>query len=209
MALIPAVALVHLEAQLPVRSWLTTRVSRNVREVSVTGHVDGLTGDPARGYVIATSNEDGNSTFNLIYPLIGAVATYTYQPSPAFQGVGGTDSVAIINGRILISHSNPANTAQATLYYATLNQQKLIAHLTPVYYDDSHAVVVNNGSKIQMARLTPTRTISCQRRVLISPVISWRTSQADGVLVFASGLPSTPSVHPGHERQRSGKQATN
>jgi hypothetical protein len=58
-----------------------------VRQVVVNGHVDGLIADLETG-TLATSNEAANSFLALIYPTLGAVATYTYGPSPEVSGNG-------------------------------------------------------------------------------------------------------------------------
>ena len=66
-----------------------------VKTISVTGHVDGVTGDPRLHMLIVTSNEDANSTFNLVDPVAGTVTAYAYSPSPEVSGNGGTDSIAL------------------------------------------------------------------------------------------------------------------
>jgi hypothetical protein len=157
-----------------------------VREIAVNGHVDGLTADPADGTIIATSNEDANSTLVLIYPLIGAVATYKYSPSPTVSGNGGTDSIAILNGHMYISHSNPNNVTQATTYEVTLDQTTLTAYLTPLFYDNSQAKSVNIGSIVTMALTDPDTNYVMP---LASPMFAGdlaTISQADGLIIFAS-----------------------
>jgi len=93
-----------------------------VKTIDVTGKVDGLTADPALGVLIATLNEDDNSRFNLVDPLTGAVVTYTYSPIPAVDNTGGTDSIAVRDGNIYVSHSNP---------YDTTPSHRLLRHPAP------------------------------------------------------------------------------
>jgi hypothetical protein len=165
-----------------------------VRSINITGKVDGLTADPWLGAVIATVNEDDNSAFNLVYPFLGAVATYTYSPNPAVSGNGGTDSIAVVNGAIYVSHSNPDNLVQATDYLVTLHPTTLIAVLTPAFFDDSHATDVVTGQTITMALTDPDTNY-------VMPLASPRfagdlatISQADGRLIFASHLAGTPRI---------------
>jgi hypothetical protein len=161
---------------------------RIVRQILVTGKVDGLTADPKTGRLIATVNEDNNSALNIIYPVLGAVATYTYSPSPAFQGNGGTDSIAIRNGEIFVAHSNPANTAQATDYRVKLDQDTLVAHLTPVFRDNSSALSVLTQKKVTLALTDPDTNYFMPSS---SPRFGGHLatiSQADGQIIFATNL---------------------
>jgi hypothetical protein len=166
-----------------------------VMTINVTGKVDGLTADPWTGTLIATANEDDNSAFNILYPALGAVATYTYSPNPAFSGNGGTDSIAIKDGTIYLAHSNPANTAQATDYLVTLHRTTLVAQLTPVFWDNSTVINAVTGASTTLALTDPDTNF-------IMPSASPRfagtlatVSQADGELIFASHLGGTPRLH--------------
>jgi hypothetical protein len=165
-----------------------------VREVKVTGHVDGLTADPQDGVIIATANEDANSTLNLIYPVLGAVATYTYSPDPSgLSGTGGgTDSIAILDDRIYISHSNPSDTTEATSYEVTLERSTLTAYLTPVFYDDSQATNMTTGATVTMALTDPDTNYVMPRS---SPLFGGdlaTISQGDGKIIFAAHPHNNP-----------------
>jgi hypothetical protein len=165
-----------------------------VREIAVNGHVDGLTADPQDGVLIATSNEDANSTLSLIYPLLGAVATYSYSPNPEVSGSGGTDSIAIFQGHIYVSHSNPYDTSQPTTYEVKLDQLTLTAHLTPVFYDDSQAKSVNTGLVVTMALTDPDSNYVMPQT---SPKFAGNLatiSQGDGKIIFASDLEDKPHL---------------
>jgi hypothetical protein len=165
-----------------------------VREIAVNGHVDGLTADPKNGTLIATSNEDANSFLSLIYPALGAVATYTYSPSPEVSGNGGTDSIAILGGHLYISHSNPNDVSQATTYEVALDQTTLTAYLTPIFYDNSQAKSVNTGSVATMALTDPDTNYIMPRA---SPMFAGdlaTISQGDGKIIFASHLPNHPQL---------------
>jgi hypothetical protein len=165
-----------------------------VRAIPLSGHVDGVTADPATGQIIATTNEDANSALFLINPATGAVTTYTYAPDPAVSGNGGTDSIAIQGSHIYISHSNPNDLTQPTAYEVALNPTTLIAQLTPMFYDDSAATDALTGGTIIMALTDPDTNY-------IMPAASPRyagelatISQGDGRLVFASHLPNTAQL---------------
>ena len=167
-----------------------------VRSIQVTGKVDGLTADPQMGVVIATVNEDDHSAFNLIYPAIGAVATYTYSPDPAVDGNGGTDSIAVINGQIYVSHSNPNDVTQATDYKVTLDRSTptLTADLTPVFYDNSMATNALTGATVQLGLTDPDTNYVMPKE---SPSFAGdlaTISQADGLIVFASHLSHSPQL---------------
>jgi hypothetical protein len=160
----------------------------------VTGKVDGLAADQEMGALIATDNEDVNSSFNLIYPALGAVATYKYSPDPAISGVGGTDSIAVLNDRIYVVHSNPLDTTQPTVYKVTLDRLTLTAYLTPVFYDNSTAINVNTGSTVQMGLTDPDTNFVMPRA---SPIFAGdlaTISQGDGEIIFASHLVSSPRL---------------
>jgi hypothetical protein len=163
-----------------------------VREIPVNGHVDGVTADPASNTIIVTSNEDANTFLSVIYPVLGAVATYHYNVDPAVSGNGGTDSIAILHGQIYISHSNPNDTTQPTTYDAILDQNTLTAYLTPVFYDNSQATSVNTGSTVTMALTDPDTNYAMPRA---SPMFAGdlaTISQADGLIIFAADLPGSP-----------------
>ena len=157
-----------------------------VMTIPVTGHVDGLTADPALGALIATANEDDNSNFNLVYPAFGAVATYIYSPNPAVESTGGTDSIAIVNGQMYVSHSNPLDTTQATTYRVTLDKNTLTAYLTPVFYDNSKAFDVNTFKIVQMALTDPdTNYLMPPTSPLFAGTLA-TISQGDGKIIFAA-----------------------
>lgn len=158
-----------------------------VRTIMVTGKVDGLTADPRIGALIATVNEDDNSAFNLIFPAIGAVATLAYSPDPAVNGNGGTDSIAVLGGKIYVAHSNPADLTQATDYLVTIQRTSptLTASLSPVFYDNSMATDALTGTNVQLALSDPDTNFAMPKQ---SPMFAGdlaTVSQGDGEIVFA------------------------
>ena len=119
---------------------------------TIAGRVDGLTADTRHSRVIATVNEDLNSTLYVITPWAGqALKRYTYSPDPAQTGSdgtnGGTDSVAIgSDGTIYVAHSNPdvslpAPNDAAAVYTVQLTGST--ATLTPLFGVNDSAAVIN------------------------------------------------------------------
>ena len=116
-----------------------------VNSWQLTGRCDGMTADSRNDRIIATINEDGNSSLAVIKPDAPAasqLALYTYSPNPPVHG-GGTDAPHIYRGQILISASNPSDTTQPAVYRATLSGTT--ATLTSVFTDDSSAIVANTN----------------------------------------------------------------
>jgi hypothetical protein len=113
-----------------------------------------MTADAAGGRVIATVNEDGNTSLYTIRPEGPAgsqVTHYSYSPNPPPHG-GGTDAPHMYRGQLFITASAPATNADGTqplpgepaVYRATLTGTT--ATLAPVFYDDSMATVANTNS---------------------------------------------------------------
>ena len=181
----------------PTRSTVAgfdARTGALIAAIPVTGKVDGLTADEATGRLIATDNEDVNSALDVIDPRHGTVGTYRYQPDPAVNGNGGTDSIAIQDGRIYLAHSNPADATQAADFQATLDDATHTADLRPVFDDNAAATDAATGTSVQLA-LTDPDTNGVMPDA--SPVFGGQLatiSQADGKIVFASHLPGTPHL---------------
>lgn len=165
-----------------------------VRSIHVTGKVDGLTADPSKGTLVATDNEDSNSAINIIYPAIGAIATYTFSPDPAVSGNGGTDSIAVHNGHIYLAHSNPNDVTQPTNYQASFDTSTLTANLTPVFFDNSTAIDAVSGHSVTLGLTDPDTNFIMPNT---SPRFAGELAtigQADGQIVFAKDFAHTPSL---------------
>lgn len=78
-----------------------------LKTYTLSGHNDGLRFDPA-GNLWAMQNEDANPYLAIINPKTGAVANYTFGPTP--HG-GGYDDIRFLNGTTYISASNPTLNA--------------------------------------------------------------------------------------------------
>ena len=126
-----------------------TLSGRPVAQWDVVGKTDGVTADPASGLVIATVNEDANSSLYTIDPGVastGAVRHYAYnEPLPHF---GGTDAISIDDGHIFISASAPGTTGQPApqptypaVYSVSLDPTTLVATVSPLFDDEATATV--------------------------------------------------------------------
>ncbi len=100
-----------------------TSTGHLVRQWDLTSKVDGLGVDPAIHSLVATVDEDGNSSLYTIDPSSpdGGFTHYCYNLNPLPHGAG-TDSVAYYQGRLIITASapspSPANVP--AVYAATL-----------------------------------------------------------------------------------------
>jgi hypothetical protein len=157
-----------------------------VVSIPVTGKVDGLTADPERGRLIATVNEDSNSALDLIDPGTATVVTYSYSPDPGgATNAGGTDSIAVRDGRIFIVHSAPSDVTQATEYEVTLVESTHTAMLRSLFFDNSQATKVS-GQPTTLALGDPDTNVVMPEA---SPRFAGQLAtvgQADSQIVFGS-----------------------
>jgi len=131
-----------------------------VKQWDVTGKIDGMGADSATGQVIATVNEDSKSS---LYTVSGGTVThYTYTPS-TLPHLGGTDAVAVDNGKILISASAPGTSGTApasspAVYTVTLNAGTKTASVAPFFADNATATgadAPNAGTKVTLKLTDP------------------------------------------------------
>jgi hypothetical protein len=132
-----------------------TTTGRVIRQWDIKGKCDGLTADPARHLVIATVNEDANSSVYTITPRAprGAqVRHYRYNVSPLPHN-GGTDAISIYHGRVLISASAPgtvgAPAPQPTypaVYSVRFDRASRVATVRPLFFGEDPARVANTGA---------------------------------------------------------------
>jgi hypothetical protein len=130
-----------------------TPSGRVVQQWDVRGKCDGLTADPAAHGVIATVNEDANSSLYTIAPgapLGQQVTHYAYnEPLPSD---GGTDAISIDHGQVFVSASAPGTTGKPApqpsypaVYSVTFDQATHVADVHALFYDESTATVANLG----------------------------------------------------------------
>jgi len=184
-----------------------TSTGHVVGQWDVTGKTDGLTADQAIGGVIATVNEDANSSLYVIHPgwasAGGTVIHYKYNvPLPHD---GGTDAISIDGKNIFISASAPGTTGapapQPTypaVYSVTLDPTSRVASVTPLFYDRDTATVVNTNSP-QFGKATSLALTDPDS----NEVVPWGarfggdfmlTSQGDLQQIYVSGA-GTPFQH--------------
>jgi hypothetical protein len=179
-----------------------TLLGREVRQWDVKGRVDGLTADPFTGKVIATVNEDGNTSLSTISAGTGRITHYAYnKPLPH---KGGTDAISIYNGWILVTASAPGTTGapapQASypaVYVVTLNPNTKIATVRPLYFDEAPAKAVNGPSAGKVVHLALTDPDSTEVVPRQSPRFGgdfMLNSQGDQQLIFDHQVGSHPNL---------------
>jgi hypothetical protein len=155
----------------------------------VRGKVDGLSADPAIGKIIATVNEDSNSSLYTISPWAG-VKHYTYnKPLPH---KGGTDAISIFHGRIYISASAPGTSGTAApsapaVYAVTLHPATHVASVTSLYSITATAKLANGPHAGKLVRLKLTDPDSSEVVPSVSPRFAGSfmlDSQGDQELIF-------------------------
>ncbi len=151
----------------------------------VTGKVDGLTADPEHHRLLLTASEDGNSSFSTLSPdPAKPLTTYTY--SGLTHG-GGTDAVSVVNGKILVSASAPADTSGPAAYSVAL--EGTTAKLTPVFGDSATATAANGPQAGKTTTLGLTDPDSNTQVPASAPRFKnsfMLDAQADRQLIFTS-----------------------
>jgi hypothetical protein len=127
----------------------------------VVGKNDGLGADPSTNQLIATVNEDGNSSVYLIDPTAGSTPVH-YHYSGKLPHGGGTDHISVDNGTVLISASAPSskNKAAPAVYRVTFDSGTHVASFHELFSDDAHASIANtnaasSGQSRQLALTDP------------------------------------------------------
>jgi hypothetical protein len=167
------------------------------QRLQLTGKVDGMTADAEHHRLIATVNEDGNSSlYTLGVDGKAGVAHYTYDANPLPHG-GGTDSITLSQDQIYIAASAPAaGTFGPAVYQVTLADG--VAHLAAApFYDSSTAALANTGGGNKTVSLALTDPDSSTVVPPDSPRFAGAlelTSQGDQQQIFAT--------HPGTDEQK-------
>jgi hypothetical protein len=170
---------------------------KSVATYTIAGRCDGLTADPIRNQILATANEDINSSLYVIKPGTAQPGHYTYSPDPAQTGSdgknGGTDAISVTPaGKIYVAHSNPdtklpAPSNPAAVYTMTLGSTT--AQLTPLFGVNDEAAVINNASGAPTP-LSLTDPDSNQYMPALGGGTLIQVAQADSKLVMATNLQS-------------------
>jgi hypothetical protein len=123
-----------------------------VGQWDIAGKADGVTADPETGLIIATVNEDGNSSVYTIDPKAGFPLHRVkhYQYNEALPHNGGTDAISVYHGKVLISASAPGTSgapapqaAYPAVYSIRFDRKTLVAKATPLFNDEDPATVAN------------------------------------------------------------------
>ncbi len=168
---------------------------------SITGKCDGMAADVANNRIVATVNEDGNSSMYVITP--GNVQTQhlTYSPDPAtaqnspLATGGGTDSIAFQNGNMYITASAPSADASGNYTHASLFQGTIkgnVVSLSPVMMGNDKATDASSGNSVTLnlsdpdsSTVVPTSSPKYAGDLLLD-------SQGDSELIFLQN-PGTSS----------------
>ncbi len=154
---------------------------------AIAGKCDGLGADQANNRLVATVNEDANSSLYTIHPSASPsqqVAHYSYDIGALPHG-GGTDAISFTGGHILISASAPSAGAGPAVYAVSLFGH--IAYVTPIFGDSSQATVANTGLAGNTVRLALTDPDSNETVPAVSPRFAgdfMLNSQGDQQLIF-------------------------
>ena len=189
---------------------------------SVTGKVDGLGSDPGNHQVIATVNEDSNSSLVTITPSAPAsdqLVQYRYSPSPSpasgsgpLLTGGGTDAVTVTpDGTILIAASNPQSlganpqtivggpltaTFRAVLTPPAAGAATGVAALSPTLLDDSQASLAPaDSSSVALALSDPDSNAYVPDSSPLYARQFVQVSQGDRQLIFASDIGSAGAAY--------------
>jgi hypothetical protein len=170
-----------------------------VRQWDIKGKCDGLGADPERRLVIATVNEDNNSSIYTIAPREAPgdqVTHYNYNVSP-LPHHGGTDAVLTYHGKVLLSASAPGTTGAAApqptypaVYSVTFDRHDHVATVRPVFFDEAQATVANVGSTqgtvVKLALTDPDSNEAVPHSAARFAGDFMLTSQADMEQIFTS-----------------------
>jgi hypothetical protein len=154
-----------------------------VNQWDIVGKCDGFSADPWTHRLIATVNEDANSSLYTIDPRRGgSVVHYSYnEPLPHN---GGTDAISIYHGMILISASAPGTTGAAApqpaypaVYRVVLDRATDVATVQPLFYDEGSATVANwgstqSGTTVSLGLTDPDSSSVVPLYALVSPATS-------------------------------------
>jgi hypothetical protein len=174
-----------------------TMGGRQLASWPVLGKVDGMGADAKGDRVLASVNEDGNSSLYTLTP--GAAASQQLRHY-AYQGLthgGGTDSILVAGGAVYVTASAPSADAdgktysKAALYTARLTAGAAgkdgVVALTPVLADNATAIdaVTGKSGKLNLSdpdssELVPSSVKGFGGSVLLA-------SQGDKQLVFLHG----------------------
>jgi hypothetical protein len=154
-----------------------------LKTFTITGHNDGLLAYDSQT-IWAMSNEDANPTLTIINLATGTQTQYT-PTTPVLHG-GGLDDMALINGKVFVSASNPTlspsntpNGASAVISLS-LNANGHTFDWAPVLSGTAQATDVVSGSTITLNLTDPdSEAVDPSGNLVLD-------SQGDSELIFIS-----------------------
>jgi hypothetical protein len=161
----------------PIATWL------------LSGKIDGMTTQPSQNRVLASVNEDGNSSFYTVPATAGSTPQhYTCSPDPSSIGGGGTDQMTAVGDAIYIAGSAPSAANAPALY--SVSPQGGTAKLTPVFLDNASATGPNGPVTLALTdpdtdTLVPSNALADSGQVAL-------VSQSDNEIIFAQN-PGAPN----------------
>jgi hypothetical protein len=153
------------------------------RNLTVTGHNDGLRLNPTTNQLWALQNEDSNPNLVVIDPTTGITVQYTFAAKPSHGG--GYDDMVFAYGTVYISASNPSLDSNGksigpSIVSATLNATNHTVVVTPVVSGTPLALNIPFGTVSQLNLTDPDSIIlTPSGEVLLD-------DQGDGQLLFWS-----------------------
>jgi hypothetical protein len=152
---------------------------------SVTGKCDGLTTDPANQRVLASVNEDGNSSFYEIKVATNTITHFSYSPDPTTLGGGGTDALTVQGGVVYVIGSNPSAANAPALYSVALNRKTDVATLTSVFADNATAAGPSGPVTLALTDPDTTHVAPADSPLFAGDLVV--NSQGDAQLIFVHG----------------------
>ncbi len=161
----------------------------------LAGKIDGIAA--ARNAIVATVNEDGNSSLYTVRTGKGnQVVHYTYSPAPDSPGSspvhtgGGTDAVSVVGNKILIIASAPRRSGRTAAFRAVLSMVngKPVARLLPTFLDSAHATDALTGNTVKLHLTDPDSSTIVPAAADVFGGDLMISSQANDELVFAHGI---------------------
>lgn len=175
-----------------------------INKWNITGKCDGMTADSANNRILASVNEDGNSSLYLIMPGQSTAQHLKYSPDPSASSTpsplgtgGGTDSIAVVNGKVYITASAPAADAngktysKTALFQANINTAKGTVTLSSVLKDNAKATNAMTGKSEMLNLSDPDSSIQVPQVSSKFAGDFMLDSQGDQELIFLHNLGSS------------------
>jgi hypothetical protein len=166
-----------------------------LRQWDLRGKCDGVTANPATGLVIATIDEDANSSLYSINPGANQVVHYAYSKNPLPHN-GGTDAISFYHGLMLISASAPGTRGAAApdpaypaVYWVTLDSANRVAYVHALFYDEAAATAANGPHAGKTVKLGLTDPDSNEDVPSVAPSFAgdfMLTSQGDKEQIYVN-----------------------